>query len=288
MTMKKYLFLLLVLFLVPALTASAGKIVTDSLRSEILNSTVKFNVYLPDGFDKSDATYPVIYLLHGLTGNHTDWKNLGHMQTVADELSRSGEIRPMVIVMPCAGDRDTHHVPNGYFNMPNWNYEDFFYQEFIPAVETKYRIVGDKGHRAVQGLSMGGGGSAVYAQRYPGMYSSCYIMSGWLDNKADEVKASKGPKDCLYYTGEAVREHSAIDFVNNADEATIEALKTVKWFIDCGDDDFLFDQNVSLHQAMRRHGIKSELRVRDGVHNWEYWHLALRMSLPFASRNFDK
>ena len=113
-------------------------------------------------------------------------------------------------------------------------------------------------------------------------------MSGWLDNKADEVKASKGPKDCLYYTGEAVREHSAIDFVNNADEATIEALKTVKWFIDCGDDDFLFDQNVSLHQAMRRHGIKSELRVRDGVHNWEYWHLALRMSLPFASRNFDK
>ena len=59
------------------------------------------------------------------------------------------------------------------------------------------------------------------------------------------------------------------------------------WFIDCGDDDFLLDLNVALHQKMRNRRVKSELRVRNGVHNWEYWHLALRWSLPFASRNFD-
>ena len=84
-----------------------------------------------------------------------------------------------------------------------------------------------------------------------------------------------------------MREHSALDFIDNADEETLAKLRTVKWFIDCGDDDFLLDLSVELHQKMRDRKVKSELRVRDGIHTWEYWHLALRMSLPFASRNFD-
>ena len=138
------------------------------------------------------------------------------------------------------------------------------------------------------GLSMGGGGSAVYAQRHPDKFSSCYAMSAWLDNRPDAgVNRNEQKKDCLYYVCEAVHEHSALDFIDNADEATLAALRTVKWFIDCGDDDFLLDLSVELHQKMRNHKVKSELRVRNGVHNWEYWHLALRWSLPFASRNFD-
>ena len=228
-----------------------------------------------------------MYLLHGLSDDYRGWVKKGNMQTVVDELMGTGEACEMVIVMPNAGGPDTHHTWNGYFNMPGWSYEDFFFQEFLPAVEAKYRIVGDKGHRAVMGLSMGGGGSVVYAQRHPELFSSCYAMSAWLDNRNDEVRAKNSPKDCLYYVGEAVREHSALDFVDNADEQTLAALRTVKWFIDCGDDDFLLDLNVGLHQKMRNHKVKSELRVRNGVHNWEYWHLALRWALPFASRNFD-
>lgn len=285
--MKKFLSFLCLALLVPALSARAGKIVTDSLQSKVLGAQVKYNVYLPSGYDKTEQLYPVVYLLHGLTGIYSDWEKLGGMQTVTDELMRSGEARQMVIVMPNAGGPDTHHTWNGYFNMPGWNYEDFFFQEFLPTVETKYRIVGDKGHRAVMGLSMGGGGCVVYAQRHPDLFSSCYAMSGWLDNKIDEVGTSKAPKDCLYYVGEAVKNHSALDFIDNADEATLAALRTVKWFIDCGDDDFLLDLNVGLHQKMRNRKVKSELRVRDGVHNWEYWHTALRWALPFASRNFD-
>ena len=194
----------------------------------------------------------------------------------------------MVIVMPNAGGPDTHHTWNGYFNMPGWRYEDFFFQEFIPAVEAKYHVVGDKEHRAIMGLSMGGGGSAVYAQRHPDMFSSCYAMSAWLDNARDEVWPLDSPKDCLYYVANSVHEHSALDFIDKADKATLERLRTVAWFIDCGDDDFLLDLSLAFHQKMRDHGVKSELRVRNGVHNWEYWHLALRWSLPFASRNFAK
>ena len=285
--MRKTLSLLCLALILPALSARAGKVVTDSLQSRILGTQVKYNVYLPNSFGKTERLYPVVYLLHGLSDDYRAWIQKGNMQTVVDELMGTGEACEMVIVMPNAGGPDTHHTWNGYFNMPGWSYEDFFFQEFLPAVEAKYRIVGDKGHRAVMGLSMGGGGSVVYAQRPPELFSSCYAMSAWLDNRNDEVRAKNSPKDCLYYVGEAVREHSALDFVDNADEQTLAALRTVKWFIDCGDDDFLLDLNVGLHQKMRNHKVKSELRVRNGVHNWEYWHLALRWALPFASRNFD-
>ena len=189
--------------------------------------------------------------------------------------------------MPNAGGPDTHNTWNGYFNMPGWSYEDFFFQELIPEVEKKYRGAGDKGHRAVMGLSMGGGGSVVYCQRHPDMFSSCYAMSAWLDNQQDNV----GPGEASgkrYLVCEAVKEHSALRFVEQADEETKKQLRTVKWFLDCGDDDFLFDLTARLHQLMRDAGIKDELRVRNGVHNWEYWHEALRMALPFASRNFEK
>lgn len=283
--MKKLSLILLLSF--AFLPLMAGKIVTDSVSSKILGTTVTYNVYLPDGFGEVPAHYPVVYLLHGLSDDYTAWATRGNMQIVTDELMRSGEARPMVIVMPNAGGPDIRNTWNGYFNMPGWNYEDFFFQEFIPEIESRYKCGGCKQQRAVMGLSMGGGGSTVYCQRHPDMFSSCYAMSPWLDDKSFEVEGQNTTKDKLYYVCQAVREHSAIDFVAGADEATLEKLRTVAWFIDCGDDDFLFHLSADLHMKMKAAGVHSELRVRDGVHNWEYWHLALRLSLPFASRNFD-
>ena len=135
---------------------------------------------------------------------------------------------------------------------------------------------------------MGGGGSIVYAQRHPDLFSSSYGMSAWLDNKHREVRGSNKPGSKLTITDESVREHSALDFMDKADEATIGQLKTVQWFLDCGDDDFLLQLSVDLHFKMKNSGLHSELRVRNGGHTWEYWHTALRTSLPFASRNFSK
>ena len=285
--MRKLIQVSLALLFLPVISASAGKVVTDSLSSGILKATVKYNVYLPNGFDKSDQQYPVIYLLHGLSDTYTAWMEKGGMQTVVDELIGTGELRDVVIIMPNAGGPDIHNTWNGYFNMPGWNYEDFFFKELIPQLEKKYRCVGDKAHRAVMGLSMGGGGSAVYCQRHPDMFSSCYAMSAWLDNGQGQVGGKDLKKDKLYYVSKAVTDHSALAFIDNADDATLESLRTVKWFFDCGDDDFLVRLSFELHMKMKEKGVKSELRVRNGVHNWEYWHTALRTALPFASRNFD-
>lgn len=269
------------------MSAMAGNVVTDSIKSNVLSATVKYNIYLPDGYWKSADKYPVVYLLHGFTDDYQAWVKKGQMQQVVDELMASSEARKMIIVMPNAGGPDVMNTWNGYMNMPGWNYEDFFFTEFMPEVEKKYRGISDKGHRAVMGLSMGGGGSTMYAQRHTDVFSSCYAMSAWLESDGGKRRTA-GVDDKVYLVSQAMKDYSAIKFVENADKETIAKLRTVNWFFDCGDDDFLFDLSVKIHQLMRDKKIKDELRVRDGGHTWEYWHTALRTALPFVSRNFDK
>ena len=285
--MKKYLILLAALFAAAAVYAQPlrqSRIITDSVSSKCLGEDVQVNVYRPAGYDAdAEKLYPVVYLLHGLYGTHVDWAQSGHMKEVVDELIAIGSIPKMVIFMPDAGDPDVQNNWNGYFNMPGHPYEDFFFGELIPTLESRYHIKADKQHRAIMGLSMGGGGSTVYSQRHPEMFSSCYAMSAWLDSNEPREDM---PKNKFYYVVKAVRDHSALDFVDNADEATIEKLKTVKWFFDCGDDDSLVTLSMDLYRKMRLKGIRCELRVRDGWHSWEYWHTALRMALPFAAWNF--
>ncbi|MCR5758740.1 MAG: esterase family protein [Bacteroidales bacterium] len=261
-----------------------SQIITDSVSSTLLGEDVKVNVYLPQGYDASaDRLYPVVYLLHGLSDTYSAWKEKGHMQEVVDELIASGAISKMVIFMPNAGGPDVSNQWNGYFNMPGRPYEDFFFGELVPALESRYRIRADKQHRAIMGLSMGGGGSTVYSQRHPDMFSSCYAMSPWLDQ---EEPSEDMPKDKLYLVSKAVHDHSANKFVENADAQTVAALKTVKWFFDCGDDDFLLDLSMDIYRQMRIKGIPAELRIRDGWHCWEYWHHSIRTALQFATWNF--
>ena len=281
----KHIISLLLLIFCGSLSASAGRIVTDTIHSRVLGGEVVCNVYLPSHFEEGSRQYPFVYLLHGFTDDYTAWRDRGQMQTIADELIESGEAAPMVIVMPNAGGPDIMNVWNGYLNLPGWAYEDFFFTELMPTLEQRYHAIGDKEHRAVMGLSMGGGGSTMYAQRHPELFSACYAMSAWLsfDGNNDYPKDSRP-----YLLQEAVRTHSALRFVEQADDATLERLRTVRWFFDCGDDDFLFDQSVRIHQLLRDRRVKDELRVRNGVHNWEYWHQAIRTALPFVSREWAR
>ena len=158
--MKKILLLLGAL-LCTATLSGRSRLVSDIVSSKILGQSINVNVYLPDGFDTSSGTYPVLYLLHGLTDDHKAWQERGGVQTVLDELAGTGEAVPMVVVMPRAGDPDAHRYQNGYFNVRNWPFEDFFFGELIPAMESKYHCGGSKARRAISGLSMGGGGSVA-------------------------------------------------------------------------------------------------------------------------------
>src|SRR5664280_2981119 len=127
-----------------------------SLPSKILKMDRKYAIYLPPDYYTSERSYPVLYLLHGAGDDQTGWVQFGEVLTIADEAIKSGVATAMVIVMP-----DANTGKRGYVNdvKGEWRYEDFFFQEFMPFIESKYHIKAEKRYRAVGGLSMGGEGT---------------------------------------------------------------------------------------------------------------------------------
>ncbi len=278
--------------------ANAGKIVTDSINSKVLKTWVKYNVYLPDSYARGEKQYPVLYLLHGLKGTYETWKEYG-LSLVADLKMRNKEVREMVIIMPNAGGMPVDKIRNGYFDVEGWKYETFFFNEFLPEVEKKYRIIGDKGHRAVSGLSMGGSGTITYGMHHPEQFCACYDMSGWVglsDSRYGGIFRTDCPMpershfktDIEYATHKSVWDNRPVPYLEQASKEKLASLKTVRWYIDVGDDDFLLEPNVDLYLAMRKFKIPCELRVQDGVHNREYWYKALYTMLPFVDRSMEK
>ena len=291
--MKKLLLLIAVAVMSVSAYAQQGRrgtqsrVITDTLHSEILGADREFRVFIPQNYYNSEKNYPVLYLLHGLGGKHTDWANRGHLKDVMDQLAASGEACDMIVVMPNAGST-TEKAMDGYFNVEGWAYEDFFFKELIPYVEKTWRVQADKQHRAVAGLSMGGGGTTKYAQHHPDMFCAAYAMSALMSIPGQGAVMPQKPGDKVSILNASVIKNSCIDFVKNADDAVKENLRTVTWFVDCGDDDFLLDRNIEFVQAMKAAQVPVQFRVRDGGHTWEYWHSALYTALPFISRCFGK
>lgn len=291
--MKRILIIVAVALMSVAASAQPGRwgnmsrVLTDTLHSEILGADREFRVFLPQNYNNSGKSYPVLYLLHGLGGKHTDWSERGHLKDVMDQLTASGEACDMIIVMPNAGST-TEKAMDGYFNVEGWAYEDFFFNELIPYVEKTWRVKADKNNRALAGLSMGGGGTTKYAQHHPDMFCAAYAMSALMSIPGQGAVQPRRPGDKTSVLNNSVIENSCIDFVKNADDVTRDALRTVNWFVDCGDDDFLLDRNIEFLQAMKAAQIPLQFRVRDGGHTWEYWHSALYTALPFVSRCFGK
>lgn len=284
--MKKLLSLALMLAAVSAF-AQYGKVFDNlTLESKILKSQRKFAVYLPPDYESSQRSYPVLYLLHGATDNHTGWVQFGEVRRIADEAIKNGTATSMIIVMP---DADTERM--GYFNSIDnkWRYEDFFFEELMPHVEKMYRIKGEKRFRAIAGLSMGGGGTFMYAMRHPELFSSACPLSayvGALDLESMKRWMPEEEKKLGDETLEAYRKkNNALDLMK---ERTVEELNSIRWFIDCGDDDFLFEGNSLMHIAMTKAGVKHEYRVRDGGHTWTYWRASLPVVLGFVSDAFHQ
>ena len=284
--MKKLLSLALMLAAVSAF-AQYGKVFDNlTVDSKILKSQRKFAIYLPPDYESSQRSYPVLYLLHGATDNHTGWVQFGEVRRIADEAIKNGTATPMIIVMP---DADTERM--GYFNSIDnkWRYEDFFFEELMPHVEKTYRIKGEKRFRAIAGLSMGGRGTFMYAMRHPELFSSACPLSayvGALDLESMKRWMREEEKKLGDETLEAYRKkNNALDLMK---ERTVEELNSIRWFIDCGDDDFLFEGNSLMHVAMTKAGVKHEYRVRDGGHTWTYWRASLPVVLGFVSDAFHQ
>jgi enterochelin esterase-like enzyme len=276
----KQLLTLLFAGLACAVFAQQSRVLeSPKVKSDLLKMERSYSVYLPAGYDDSDRSYPVLYLLHGSGDNHTGWVQFGQVQHIADRAIAEGKAAPMIIVMP---DADTK--VRGYFNQPDgsFDYERFFFEELIPHVEKNYRVRSERRYRAISGLSMGGGGTIYYTLHHPDVFAAAAPLSAttgpWLrqENKATPEQLA------------AYRQTHSLDslLADTAAESYLNAVKQVRWYVSCGDDDFLYKDNSRLHILFRDRQIPHEYRVKDGGHSWTYWRRELPEVLEFVSLSF--
>lgn len=285
---KTALQLLLVFVLCPVLLiAQTGKVLDNqTLKSKILKGDRKFAIYLPPDYETSQRTYPVLYLLHGAGDDHTGWVQFGEVLHIADKTIAEGKATPMIIVMP-----DANTGRRGYENdiKNEWRYEDFFFEELMPFVEKNYRIKAEKRFRAVSGLSMGGGGTFTYALHHPELFSSACPLSAATGPSSIEDAKTRLARNNQTATDDELQAYfnrqSVLTLINNVPD---NQKKAVRWYIDCGDDDFLFEGNSLVHIAMRKKEIPHEFRIRDGGHTWTYWRTSLPTVLEFVSASFHQ
>jgi enterochelin esterase-like enzyme len=255
-----------------------------SMTSEILSGERRYAIYLPPDYHTASRSYPVLYLLQGRHDDHTSWIQFGEVDRIADKAIRDGEASPMIIVTANAMDGT-----DNYFNRVDrdWQYEDFFFEEFIPYIERTYRVRTDKRYRAIAGQSMGGGGAFVYALHRPEMFSSSAPLSASFELTPESFRRYFDVDPSISdETFQAHWErHSVIHLIENTPNDQKDA---VRWYVDCGDDDYLYERNSLAHIAMRKAGIPHEYRVRDGGHEWHYWREALPVVLAFVSESFRR
>ena len=287
--MNRYVLFFL-MFTFHVVSGQKGKVMlSDSIHSDILGRYVKYSVYLPPAYGVEGQTFPVTYLLHGLGGNERDYLEGFHLGVRLDSCIQAGGLPSMIIICP---DGYQTFYTNDYKGDFRW--EDFFMREFIPAMEKTYTIDTSREKRSLAGISRGGYGAVKLAMKYPDRFSGASGMSAAIRNDEDmtgltEAGWKERNFDKLF--GEGVgRDRLTGNWYDNsvlrlAETKDTGALKKVRYWLDCGDDDYLDNGNYELHRILKKRGVYHEYRVRDGGHEFNYWVTGILPALQFIYRN---
>ncbi len=265
----------------------------ESIQSKALNRSVSYEVLLPENYDASKESYPVVYLLHGYGDDQTAWSGReGRIQWYADYYA--SEIVPMIFVMPQGFESYYVNKYDGTFP-----YMDFFTTELVPEIDARYRTKKDKTQRAVMGYSMGGFGAIVLPLLNPTLLGVGVPLS--ISMRTDDQYMTEQPQSewdhqwgrnfgGVGLSGAArltdyYKAHHPLHLLNQTDLSPYAGLR---FFLDCGDDEEQLDiPNGALHNLMMAKRIPHEYRVRNGGHSWGYWHGALPEALVFLSHGFQ-
>jgi enterochelin esterase-like enzyme len=264
---------------------------SETIQSTILKRSIKYSVLLPENYNTSTDSFPVVYLLHGLGDDQSSWYNYGLIKYYSDLYA--SENVPMIFVMPQGFNTYYVNKYNGSFP-----YMDFFATELVPAIDSVYHTKKDKTQRAVMGYSMGGYGALILPVINPDVFSVSVPLS--MSFRTDDQYIAEPDGAFNYQWGpvfggigtqgssrltEYFKENSPFHFFKDGDLSRFGELKI---FIDCGDDEeSLSFTNNALHSLMRDNEIKHEYRVRNGGHSWNYWHASLHEALHFISLAFE-
>ncbi len=270
--MKQLFSLLIFLFL--SVTLFAAKVDTVAVFSNSMQKEIKCVVVTPKNYKKSKDRFPVVYLLHGYSGNYAGWiKEAKQLTQSADELQ-------LMIVSVDGG------FYSWYFDSPidpNMKYETFVSKELVNYIDMHYKTIADKKGRAITGLSMGGHGALYLAVRNKEVYSQAGSMAGGVDIRPFpnnwQIKQVLGD---ITTHKENWDTHTVIN--------QIETLKNreLNLIIDCGLGDFFLEVNRNLHQKLMNLKIDHDYTERPGAHNGAYWNSAVDYHLLFFKKGFAR
>jgi enterochelin esterase-like enzyme len=262
--MKFVIHLFLFFLVVPLIFA--GVINHESFYSTHLQQEMKYNIYLPDNY-KKNINHPVVYLLHGASGNENDWASIdyGNIGATADMLIKNKSIPPLVIVMP-DGFTDSWYVDSLVYQM-----ESAIIDDLIPYIEGKYSI--DKNARYIAGLSMGGYGSLRFALLYPDYFKGAGLLSPAIYDPLPPENSSARTTPVFHSSNKFDEElWQKYNYTNYLDEYLYSNIQ-VPMYIVSGDDDVYNVEYYStiLYEKLKKNKKPAELRIVDGGHSWDVW-----------------
>jgi len=235
-----------------------GTWVTEWRKSSVLNRTERIVIYLPPGYQKGSAKYPVLYLVHGSGDVPESWTNAGHANFILDSLIADGKAKPMIVAMPAG-----HAAPFGAGRGPgagnnNALFEQYLTKEVIPAVEADYRVAPGAKNRALAGLSMGGGHTIYTGFSHPELFSALGIFSPGLPRNFETQL-----KSVL------------------ADVKSFNSKVPVIW-ISCGDQDTTvqYPRIKAWAETLEKNGLHEKFTTYKGAHTWPVWRMSLAEFAP--------
>ncbi|MDB5277416.1 MAG: esterase [Ferruginibacter sp.] len=230
-----------------------GKIDTITYPSKTVGTKRRAIIYTPPGFAKNKK-YPVLYLLHGIGGDEKEWLNGGTPQVILDNLYADGKIEPMIVVMPNGRAMKDDRAGGNVFEAPRVQafatFEKDLLNDVIPFIEKKYPVLKDREHRAIAGLSMGGGQSLNFGLGNLDQFA-------WIGGFSSAPN-TKPPKELL-----------------PDPEAAKQKIKLL--FISCGASDGLISFSKRTHDYLRQYGVPHIYFIEPGVHDFKVWKNGLFM-----------
>lgn len=224
--------------------------------SPTIGKNRRMYIYTPYGYETSNESYPVLYLLHGGGGDEDAWTTMGRARQILDNLIEKGEAVPMICVMPNGNPNQeaarTQLLEETPFDFRDPQYANLYInsivKDIIPYVEKNYRVIAKPEARAVSGLSMGGGHTLSVTNEYPGTFGYICPLSMGIRGDQPDIDAKF--------------------------QAVKEAGYELYW-IGVGRDDFVWESAKQLDEKLTENGLEHTFFVTEGGHTWANWRVYL-------------
>jgi S-formylglutathione hydrolase FrmB len=280
-TLKQLILLTAILCCTLNLANAKGRIETIQFQSKLINATLPYSVVLPTDYDTSPTSrYPVLYLLHGLTGHYSDWLSRTNLADYAAQYR-------LIVVTP--EGNDSWYIDSA--GAPSEKYESYILKELIPDVQQRYRTIEARYGRAIAGLSMGGYGAVKFGLKSPATFVFAASMSGafgvtrWTEQDVGAARWQTSLKLFGAMGSETRKQNDLFELIKQLPANGASGLPF--FYFDTGTEDSprIYSYNRELSGLMAEKKIPHEYRELPGDHSWGYWDRQVHEVLELAVKS---